>query len=272
MPSSFPSGVRLAALTALTAAAVGVPAVAGQAAAATATVSRVAGVVTYVGTAAADDVRVERDFLRPGQPVVAVTGSAQLTPGPGCHRPAGAPVTLVHCGYTASRVDARLGAGSDSFRSTIPLSGTVDGGTGADTFHAGVAAGPSAIAYTGGDGFDTVDYTGATSGIVADLGAPAPDGRPENADKDSLTTVERVLGSRHNDTLTGDDKANLLVGGTGADRLSGGGGHDILDARDGMHDKRIDCGADVGDLARTDESTDEQKDDPTPIGCESVTR
>jgi Ca2+-binding RTX toxin-like protein len=45
---------------------------------------------------------------------------------------------------------------------------------------------------------------------------------------DTLTGIENLYGSKHGDTLTGDDNANNLYGQSGDDLISGGGGLDTL--------------------------------------------
>ena len=49
------------------------------------------------------------------------------------------------------------------------------------------------------------------------------------AGTDTLTNIENLTGSGHNDTLTGDAGSNTLDGGAGDDSLSGGAGDDTLD-------------------------------------------
>ena len=105
----------------------------------------------------------------------------------------------------------------------------LEGGAGADTLD-------------GGEGIDTASYSGSASrvdvrlsGTVVNHGA---------ATGDTLTGIENLIGSAHNDILAGDRQANalagrdgndllwassgddLLTGGPGADRLVGGAGHD----------------------------------------------
>jgi hypothetical protein len=50
-----------------------------------------------------------------------------------------------------------------------------------------------------------------------------------NAGLDTLTSIENLLGSDFNDTLTGDTGNNVLEGGLGNDTLNGGLGNDTLD-------------------------------------------
>ena len=95
----------------------------------------------------------------------------------------------------------------------------VRGGGGRDTILA--AAGRNRI--VGGAGDDLIDYLRAQSAIV-DLLA----GTGSGPGTDSISSVERVRGSRGDDTLRGDDGANVLVGRGGDDVLEGRAGDDRL--------------------------------------------
>ena len=77
----------------------------------------------------------------------------------------------------------------------------------------------------GGDGFDTADYSAATGPVTVNLGTNSSSGAAGN---DTLTTIEAVLGSAFNDSLSGDANDNLLDGGAGNDTLSGAAGNDTL--------------------------------------------
>jgi len=90
---------------------------------------------------------------------------------------------------------------------------TLDGGLGAD-------------ALFGGAGFDLASYAAATSGVTADLEAPATN--TAEAAGDMYFQIEGILGSAHNDTLRGDAGANWLEGGGGDDVLDGRGGADTF--------------------------------------------
>src|SRR5262249_28496747 len=93
---------------------------------------------------------------------------------------------------------------------------------------------------TGGDGFDTVDYSGRTVSVAVSLDGNANDGNDpshtgngtEGDDVDATTEV--VLGGRGGDTLTGSDATDdMLFGDEGNDVLNGGLGNAQLDAGPG---------------------------------------
>ena len=47
-------------------------------------------------------------------------------------------------------------------------------------------------------------------------------------DKDTLSNIENIVGTTHNDTLIGNGGANVITGGTGWDILTGNGGSDTF--------------------------------------------
>ena len=89
----------------------------------------------------------------------------------------------------------------------------------------------------GGYGNDTVTYQKSVLGVNIDL--TRPDGEQErngnsevnqwdHGSGDVLVNIENITGSLFNDTLTGNNKANILDGTRGSDTLTGGYGEDIF--------------------------------------------
>ena len=68
---------------------------------------------------------------------------------------------------------------------------------------------------TGLGNHDTVDYSSSPNGVDVDLlaGTATGDG------SDTLTNIGNVVGSSHDDTIAGDDRANDLQGGLGTDTV-----------------------------------------------------
>lgn len=87
--------------------------------------------------------------------------------------------------------------------------------------------------FDGGSGNDTADYSGASkgtgSGLAIDVSLLRGTGQFGAAEGDQLISIENLIGSGFDDTLTGDHGDNLLNGGDGIDRLMGLGGDDTLD-------------------------------------------
>ncbi|WP_461406495.1 calcium-binding protein, partial [Falsiruegeria mediterranea] len=90
-----------------------------------------------------------------------------------------------------------------------------------------------ATIFNGGSGIDTADYSGASDGTgqgnSIDVSLLRRTGLHGAAEGDQLISIENLIGSSFDDTLTGDHGDNLLNGGDGIDRLMGLGGDDTLD-------------------------------------------
>ena len=103
----------------------------------------------------------------------------------------------------------------------------LDGGEGDDTF----VAGDAREDIRGGAGIDVLTYeaSGAargTEGVIVDLGAPVMSGG--FADGDLVSGIENLIGSYHDDSLSGDEGRNLILGWYGDDTIAGEGGADAL--------------------------------------------
>ena len=97
---------------------------------------------------------------------------------------------------------------------------TLMGGAGSDT----LIGGPGADELNGQSGLDTAAYTGSDAAVTVNLSDGTASGG--DAEGDSLTSIENLTGSAHDDTLTGDAGPNVLDGRAGADTLAGGDGAD----------------------------------------------
>jgi len=113
---------------------------------------------------------------------------------------------------------------------------TLIGGTGNDHLDGGagndvLVGGTGADVLIGGEGFDTASYASATSAVGIDLAAG--NGFYGEAEGDTFTSVEKVVGSSFDDWLLGDAAGNALEGGAGHDYLVGGAGLDALNGGSG---------------------------------------
>ena len=138
---------------------------------------------------------------------------------------------------TGAAGDDRL-VGGDGDDTLIGNAGddTLWGGRGADELWSGggddlLAGGPGADRLVGGAGRDTLDYGGSDAGVTLNLATGAASGG--HAEGDRFSRVEDVIGSAHDDRITGDDAANRLEGLAGDDTLAGGAGGDRLTGDDG---------------------------------------
>jgi Ca2+-binding RTX toxin-like protein len=156
-------------------------------------------------------------------------GGDALDGGDGADRLVGGDgIDTIHGGTGNDSIDAGTGndivfgeAGDDN----------IFGGTGDDQLSGGdgndvLVGAAGADALDGGAGNDTVVYAGSTAGVTVSLATGL--GTGGDAQGDTLTGIENVYGSDHNDVLTGDAGANTLSGGAGNDILTGGVGADVL--------------------------------------------
>lgn len=100
-------------------------------------------------------------------------------------------------------------------------------GLGGNDTLAGLAGDDSLI---GGEGTDTATFAAAGAGITLSLESGSVTG---GAGNDSLSGIEIVIGSDHDDTLTGGSGADSLYGGGGNDTLISGEGNEYLDGGSG---------------------------------------
>lgn len=114
--------------------------------------------------------------------------------------------------------------GSDGANQLFGRAGNdiIDGAGGDDI----IRGGQGADTLTGGAGRDMVDYAGSSAGVTVNLITQTATGG--DATGDSISGFEKVRGSDHGDTLTGNADANVLDGGGGDDVLTGGDGNDMI--------------------------------------------
>ncbi|WP_245278274.1 putative Ig domain-containing protein [Methylosinus sp. PW1] len=171
--------------------------------------------------------------------------------------------------YTVQVDDTQGGVATTQVSVTIngadetPITGTANadtlsGGAGADTI-SGLAGndrlyglgGDDAIdgglgddLIDGGVGNDTASYASSTALVRVNLAVTTAQATG-GAGKDTLVSIENLIGSDFNDTLTGNAGVNTLRGGLGADKLNGGEGTDTLIGGGGNDIYYVD---DIGDV------------------------
>jgi VCBS repeat-containing protein len=139
----------------------------------------------------------------------------------------------------ANRPDAYSGTSVDDVFFGYKGNDKISGGDGDDVLYGGdgndalsggagndiLVGGAGMNLLVGGDGTDTAYYGSSTAAVNADLAAGTATG---DAQSDVLESIENLVGSSYDDTLTGDADDNLLDGGAGSDSLYGGLGNDSL--------------------------------------------
>ena len=134
-----------------------------------------------------------------------------------------------HLQYTAD--ETFRGMGGDDALSGIDGNDVLDGGDGNDTLNGGngddvLLGGAGADALNGGAGIDRAEYRESSDGVQIDLLAGSA--QHGAAEGDVLRGIESLVGSAHDDVLTGDAGANRFWGGNGNDDLNGNDGNDTL--------------------------------------------
>lgn len=112
-------------------------------------------------------------------------------------------------------------AGNDTLIGNA-LSDTLQGGVGNDLLYGGYLGQAGGDLLDGGAGIDTVSYEFSNVGVTVNLATGA--GTGGDADGDTITGAEVVIGSDFDDLLAGGSGAETLIGGTGNDTLTGGAG------------------------------------------------
>jgi Ca2+-binding RTX toxin-like protein len=125
--------------------------------------------------------------------------------------------------YLLSNIQGAIGTSHDDTFTAAVGGSTMQGGAGEDTFN--VSGGTNRI--DGGADFDAVSYNTSPAGVTVDLRISGPQ-TVSAGHIDTLISIERVYGSLHDDTLTGDAGPNGFIGGGGRDVIDGGGGNNWL--------------------------------------------
>ena len=142
---------------------------------------------------------------------------------------------------------------------------SLEGGAGNDILHGlggndTLNGGPGADTLDGGPGSDTASYQNSGAGVLVRL-HDARAVKLGDAEGDTLTDIEHLVGSEFNDTLAGDGEDNILEGRNGDDVLYGGpaGGDDTMSGGNG--DDRV-FGGRGNDILTGGEGSDYLKGGP----------
>jgi len=133
-------------------------------------------------------------------------------------------------GNGADRLDG--GAGNDTITGGSGYN-FLTGDAGNDTLSGGagesiLAGGQGDNILNGGTGNSTADYFDSVLGVTVSLGLATAQ-HVSVLQTDTLNSIENLIGSPYNDTLTASTSGNNeLTGGAGADHLIAGGGHDTF--------------------------------------------
>ena len=153
-------------------------------------------------------------------------------------------------GDILSEVENLIGSSHADWLAGNDASNRIEGGAGDDIIAGGggddvLVGGAGADMLFGDDGHDTVDYSGASAGIVVSLDNSLT--HQGEATGDYLAHIEVVIGTAHDDVIKGDAAANHLLGGAGNDRLEGDFGNDVLSGGAGADHLDGGTGSDTAD-------------------------
>ena len=111
------------------------------------------------------------------------------------------------------------------------------GGYGRDTIHGGsgddyIDGGFGLDYVDGGDGYDTISYANRWNNFSLDLGTGVLE-FSYTGNKENIFNVEKVIASRGDDDIYGNQESNHLEGNNGDDYIKGIGGNNVLIGGDG---------------------------------------
>jgi hypothetical protein len=158
-----------------------------------------------------------------------------------------------------------LGQGGDDAITGSRRPDRILGGQGDD----GLAGGGGPDLLDGGPGGDSASFRAARRGVTVDLGA----GTATGEGRDTLASVHRIAGSRHDDILIGSPGRDVLRGGRGDDYLEALGGRDAVWGErgndtliGGAGDDRLDGGGSRDACARGEGRGTKKACEARPIG------
>jgi len=122
----------------------------------------------------------------------------------------------------------------------LPVDKTISifGGAGNDTFNQGVTTSLTSGGETiyGGDGVDTVDYSGRTNDLIVSVSTGTVEYDGEAGENDLIKDIDWIYSGSGNDTITQNPSitsASSISGGDGDDTITSGLGADFLYGGDG---------------------------------------
>ena len=169
----------------------------------------------------------------------------------------------------SGHADVLKGDGNANRLEGGPGNDELDGAGGADTLQGGAGddllyGSAGADRLEGGDGFDVLSYQNSNEGVTINLEEGTLTGG--YAQGDVITGIEHIIGSAHQDVLTGDSAANTLHGSGGDDELRGNGGDDVLEGGAGADNLDGGTGLDWLIYLGSDEAVTVNLDDNTTSG------
>ena len=126
-------------------------------------------------------------------------------------------------GDVLSNIENITGSGGRDTLTGDANANVINGGAGDDVIEGGAGA----DTMTGGAGTDTLSYANSVNSVWVDIGS-TPEIKSGDAQGDSVSGFENLIGSTESDILIGDGNDNVIIGNGRADELDGGGGTDTV--------------------------------------------
>ena len=187
-------------------------------------------------------------------------------------RPANEPIKVtLTVGFEGSDGVYDDGGSSDGTGDAVEYVENVVGGAGNDTITESVDSGIKDNIFRGGPGNDLLAGGDDSDQLFGEEGSDRLDG---GRSADALTGgaggdlvkgadgPDNLSGEAGGDRLLGGPKKDRLTGGPGSDFMKGEGQKDLIFARDGTRDRRIDCGP-----GGRKEAAQRDRNDPQAISC-----
>ena len=143
---------------------------------------------------------------------------------------------------TITNIENIVGSDYDDTFTGDDQDNVIEGGAGRDTLMGG-----------GGDGVDTLSYENSDDWVRVTLAADGTAATTSrgHARGDTATGFENVTGSAHDDELTGNNAANVLMGLAGDDEITGDDGDDTVEGGAGADELDGDNGNETGQTRST---------------------
>ena len=158
-------------------------------------------------------------------------------------------------GDTFDSIENLIGTKFDDVLVGDDNANVITGGRGDDTIRGGAGddileGGRGADVIEGGEGIDRAVYSLSAEGVSINLENAAAGGG--DAEGDTFSSIELIVGSFHDDTIVGDANDNTFMGGRGADLINGGLGFDTADYSDADEAIVLDLASGFGSAGEAD--------------------
>jgi Ca2+-binding RTX toxin-like protein len=188
-------------------------------------IDNLVGIETIVGSSLLGDTVDHSAAISSGSVVFSGTNT-NLTTGLVTVSGTGAPLPL---SFTVQQFENVIGSNFNDTITGDAAANSLTGGAGNDTING--LGGNDTI--NGGSGIDTASYDTVAAGVNVSLALQGSAQNTGAAGSDLLISIENLIGTAFNDTITGDGANNSLASGAGNDTIFASAGIDTIDGGSG---------------------------------------